>query len=84
MSTYEIKVPAQPEKGWQPVGETHEEAEAAARQAGRDRRSTDARTLVWVRNNFNASVTVFQVDALGHISNLGPYSRFYNTEALPR
>lgn len=75
MATYRIR-PAT-EGPWLDAGDSIEDAMAALAQLGRDRAPTTARTLVWVRNDFNGSTTVFEVDALGHVTNHGPYDRFY-------
>lgn len=77
MPTYEIK---RPRGEWISAGEELTDAEAAMR-AQRDR--SQPSTVVWLRNNFNGSVTVFEVDGLGHVGNRGPYGAFYSTDTLP-
>jgi len=77
MATYEIKRPG--DAGWQDAGETVETAETAMR-ARYDTFSPS--TILYCRNNFNGSVTVFEVTKFS-IGNRGSYQRFYNTDLLP-
>jgi hypothetical protein len=77
LATYEIKRPG--DASWQDAGETIDEAEAAMR-ARNDRFQPS--TIVYCRNNFNGSVTVFEVGSLS-IGNRGSYQRFYATDQVP-
>lgn len=77
MTTYEIKRPG---GQWSPAGDDIETAEAAVK--GLNDRSQPS-TIVWVRNNFNGSVTVFETQSIGPVGNRGSYQRFYGTTELP-
>lgn len=79
MPTYEVKRPT--DAFWTPAGEDFETAETVVQS--RNERLWGS-TIVWMRNNFNGSVTVFEVSNVGRPSNHGSYQRFYGTDHLPR